>query len=67
MTNVYRVGLYLNSQDNDPSYEGLDSAKSEARKLSDFNNGTPVAVWNMEDKTIYLYAGNEEFQPTTRN
>lgn len=60
---TYRYGLYLNPQPNDPIVQVQSEAEEKARELSVKNNGTPVAVWDNQDRTLKLYAGYEEFEP----
>ena len=60
---MYRYGLYLNPQPNDPIAESLAETETKARLMSVNNNGTPVAVWNDNDETLKLFAGYEEFTP----
>jgi hypothetical protein len=59
----YRYGLYLNPQNNDEWFSDLAIAESKARNMSIANLGTPVAVWDSNDRTIKLFAGYEIFVP----
>jgi len=59
----YRIGLFLNPSDNDPSEALQSDAEKKAREMSVSNNGTPVAVWDENDQTVKLYAGYETFEP----
>lgn len=60
---AFRYGLFLNPQQNDPKVSDRDIAEREAKALSVANNGTPVAVWDENDRTLALFAGFEEFKP----
>ena len=60
---AYRYGLYLNPQPNDPAEDTEQLAVEKAQAMSVTNNGTPVAVWDNQDRTIRLFAGYEEFVP----
>lgn len=60
---TFRYGLFLNPQPHDPKVSDRDIAEREAKALSVANNGTPVAVWDENDRTLALFAGFEEFKP----
>ena len=62
-TPIFRYGLLLNPNEDDPKSESLREAEQCARKMSTDNNGTPVAVWDENDNTLVLYAGFERFEP----
>jgi len=59
----YRYGLFLNPQRDDSEEADLETAERKAKDMSIANNGTPVAVWGADDKTVTLFAGYETFQP----
>ena len=61
----YRFGKYLNAQPDDKLEVCIEVAKDKARQLSNDKQGSPIAVWNEDDRTLFLYAGYEEFAPTT--
>jgi len=64
MNQKYRYGLYLNPQANDARLTDLTESERLARKMSIENHGTPVAVWDADDRTVKLFAGYEEFVPS---
>ena len=55
--------MYLNPQKGDPCVACQDEAEEKAQQMSIDNNGAPVAVWDINDRTLKLYAGYEEFVP----
>lgn len=63
MSKQYRYGLFLNPQPNDPQLSDLAETEQLARKMSQDNQGAPVAVWDEDDHTLQLFAGFEEFVP----
>jgi hypothetical protein len=63
MSEQYRYGLFLNPQRRDPVLTDLGEAERQAKKMSVDNRGTPVAVWDSDDRTLKLFAGYEEFEP----
>lgn len=65
MSAQYRYGLYLNPQPGDFWLTDLAEAERIARKMSVDNQGTPVAVWDENDRTLKLFAGYEEFVPAS--
>jgi len=60
---AYRFGLFLNPQPSDSAETTEALAADKARAMSIANNGTPVAVWDDENRTLRLFAGYEEFVP----
>lgn len=63
MAERYRYGLFLNPQPGDKWLTDVSEAERLARRMSVDNQGTPVAVWDQDDRTIKLFAGYEEFVP----
>lgn len=63
MSEKYRYGLYLNPQPSDLWLADSVEAERRAKKMSVDNQGTPVAVWDENDRTVKLFAGYEEFVP----
>lgn len=63
MAERYRYGLFLNPQPRDQWLTDVSEAERLARRMSVDNQGTPVAVWDQDDRTIKLFAGYEEFVP----
>ena len=59
----FRIGLFLNPDDNDPSVELQADAEKKAREMSVTNRGAPVAVWDENNQTVKLFAGYETFEP----
>ncbi len=56
--------LYLKPNDNDIYLESQQDAELKAHEMSISNNGTPVAVWDDNDRTVKLFAGYEVFVPS---
>ncbi|WP_455233139.1 hypothetical protein [Geopseudomonas aromaticivorans] len=59
---MFQVGSYLNPLPGDASFPDLTQARQHAETMAAKCRNTPVAIWGVDNETLYLFLNGEEFQ-----
>lgn len=62
---MFRAGIFNNPKNDDPEFKHQHQAELWCQEKGKESEKTPYAVWNKDDRTVYLFFDYEEFEPRT--